>query len=269
MPIEVGNDVIPGFHYSEAQRARFDEEGYLLFPQFLSPSGLERCRARCDEVIARCHPSRPTEMIISAHVQEPWLLALACQPALLDIVEAHVGPDIVLWGTHMLCKPPNHGRSIPWHQDAPYFTVRGRYAPTLWLAFDDIGPDNGGLRVLPGAHKLGMLPTIESGRTDFERTIGEGVLARANVEPFDYRLSAGQLAMHDALMPHYSPPNGSSRWRRVVTFSYVSADGDLQPKTYADYRTHEPFERQFILVRGRDRSGRGLVCARDLLHEAL
>ena len=70
------------------------------------------------------------------------------------------------------------------------------------------------------------------------------------------RLEAGQLAMHDARMPHASPPNRSDRWRRVVTLSYVRADAELASNTYRDFETNEPFDRQFFLVRGEAPPGR-------------
>lgn len=245
----------PEFRYTEPERERFARDGYLIFPRFLSADGLARCQAQCDALLARRHENRRPEMILSAHVRERWLFELACEPQLLDLVEAHIGPNILLWGTHLLCKPPHDGKSIPWHQDESYFNNQGEFPPTLWVAFDDVDEENGGLTVLPGAHRRGMLPITDSGRTDFEKTI-DVAHAAPDIEPVHYRLRAGQLAMHDARMPHCSPPNRSDRWRRVVTISYIAADAELAERTYRDFQTDEAFERRYYLVRGEAPPGR-------------
>jgi hypothetical protein len=257
----------PEFEYTEPLRRRFERDGFLIFPAFLTTEGLARCQRECDALLERRHPDRPAEMIISAHVRDRWLFELACEPKLLDIVEAHIGPNILLWSTHLLCKPPGAGRSIPWHQDAPYFHLRGICPPTLWIAFDDIDEDNGGLAVLPGMHTHGLFPTVDSGRTDFEKELAiEGIAP--GIDPVYYHLRAGQLAMHHPRMPHWSPPNRSNRWRRVVTASYINADAELATRTYSDYQTNEPFERRFYLVRGEAPTGRTYARAPEGFPEA-
>ena len=163
-------------------------------------------------MIVGCLSSRPSR---SCSISSRWYL----------------GPNILLWSTHLLCKPPGDGRSIPWHQDESYFNIRGKYPPTFWLAFDDVDEHNGGLTVLPGMHKYGLFPTVDSGRTDFNKGLAMEEIA-PEVNPVHYRMLAGQLGMHHPRMPHASPPNHSDRWRRVVTFSYVNADAELATRTY-------------------------------------
>lgn len=238
----------PTFQYTAAQREQYEHDGYLLFPRFLSEEGLARCRRECDALMERLHPDRPPEMILSAHVQDRWLFELATEPKLLDLIEAHIGPNLLLWNSHLVCKPPAGGRSIPWHQDETYFNNKGRYPPTIWIALDDVDEHNGGLTVLPGQHRAGLASTLESGRTDFDLTFSPEALAE--VEPVHYVMQAGQLAMHHPRMPHCSPPNTSDRWRRVFTFHYIDAEAELATRTYSNYRTGEPFDRQFYLVRG-------------------
>ena len=71
-------------------------------------------------------------------------------------------------------------------------------------------------------------------------------------------MPAGGLAIHHTMIPHTSEPNASDRWRRVITFRYVAADGTFGAKQYPDYRTGESFDRAFYLVRGKDLAGKGL-----------
>ena len=60
------------------------------------------------------------------------------------------------------------------------------------------------------------------------------------------------------MTPHNSTPNKSDHWRRVLVFRYIAADGELAPSTYYNYRTNEPFDRVFYLVRGEDVNNLGL-----------
>ena len=53
-----------------------------------------------------------------------WMWALATHPAILDLVEAQVGPDIVLWSGGPGCKAPleqgadlQENGVIPMHQE--------------------------------------------------------------------------------------------------------------------------------------------------------
>ena len=46
---------------------------------------------------------------------------MASNPAILSRVADILGPDFVMWGSHMFCKMPNDGRAmrpVPLHQDA-------------------------------------------------------------------------------------------------------------------------------------------------------
>ena len=36
----------------------------------------------------------------------------------LDVVESIIGPDIALWSSHFICKPPGVGKRVPWHEDS-------------------------------------------------------------------------------------------------------------------------------------------------------
>ena len=97
----------------------YRRDGYQLLGTVISGPALESARANLDRLIASRHPNIGSDEIYSAHQQERWLLEIAASAPLLDAIEAQIGPDIVLWSTHLICKPPRTGRAIPWHQDRP------------------------------------------------------------------------------------------------------------------------------------------------------
>ena len=252
------------FHYGAEQHRSFEDQGFFIFEHFLSEEALATCSQHVDGMLSHRHPDVEPDVMISTHLQEPLLFALATQPKLLDLIEYHIGPNILLWASHLLCKPPNSGHVVPWHQDAPYFNFTGQFAPAVWIPFDDIDEDNGAMSVVPGWHKKGKLPTRPSnfpdGHTEgFNKEILPSALPD-DVEQrrMPYLLNAGQMAIHNSMIPHSSPPNRSHRWRRVLVLLFVSPDGQINGKTYKNYKTGEPFEREFILVRGEDIKGWGL-----------
>lgn len=247
------------FIYGDREHDKYLQEGYLVFDKFLTDECLARCRKECDRMIDQLQVGRSPELIIAAHQQEPWIFELSRAPQIVDMLEKQIGPNIVLWSTHMLCKAPRTGEFVPWHQDAPYWNVRGNFGPGIWIPFDDIDDDNGAMAVLPGWHTKGTLARRDSGLDGFNEEI------HPNAMPDDldelkvaYTLRAGQAAIHNVMMPHASPPNRSDRWRRVLVLRYIAAGGEFGHKTYEDYRTGVPFDRQYILVRGEDMAHQGL-----------
>jgi ectoine hydroxylase-related dioxygenase (phytanoyl-CoA dioxygenase family) len=247
------NWIHPQFRYTDAEHDRYERLGYCLFPRFLTAGAVEHCRGELNRMLERLQPGRSPDEIYSAHQQEPWIFDLATQPSILDMIERQVGPNVVLWSSHLICKPPRTGRAIPWHQDAPYWNVSGNLSGAVWIAFDDIGADNGGMAVLPGWHNKGTLQVRERGTSFFNDEIDPSALPPdPDAVKVQYTFPAGGAATHHVMIPHNSIPNTSDRWRRVLVLRYTAADGVMGDKLYEDYRTGAKFPREFYLVRGQD-----------------
>jgi len=245
-------------------RSQFDRFGYVFLGRMLSDEQVEEARTHLTRMFMQLHPALRPDEIYSAHQQEPWLLDMATNTNLLDAVERVIGTNIVLWSTHLICKPPHTGRAIPWHQDGTYWNLTGPMV-SVWLTFDDVDDENGTMYVLPGHHKR-VFGRRATGDEFFDEEIKPDSLPEdIDDRAIAYRLRAGEAAMHHVLIPHRSPPNRSNdRWRRVLVLRYMTSDGEMGPKQYPDYRTNEPFDRQYILVRGTDDHSRGLVSLTDL-----
>jgi len=151
------------------------------------------------------------------------------QPFILDLVEQVIGPDIVLWGSQVFCKPAHIGREIPWHQDGEYWPIRPLATCSVWIALDDATPENGCMRFIPGSHATGSLyPHHDSPRPD--RVLGLEVDAQA----FDAKaarddvLKAGQFSLHDVFLIHGSEPNRSTRRRAGCVIRYMPATSEFK-----------------------------------------
>ena len=134
-------------------------------------------------------------------------------PALLDLVEQVIGPDIVMWASAVFCKPAATGLEVPWHQDGQYWPIRPRATVTAWIALDDVDRDNGCMRVIPGSQRMGEFAHDVSDREDLvlSNVLNDPRIDLENIR--DITLRAGQLSLHDVNIVHGSQPNTSGRRR--------------------------------------------------------
>ncbi len=149
---------------SEAEVRQYRELGYLV-PSLRLPEPLvDGLRDALDRLIHDNPGVRP-EKLVSAHLSRSGgrandegvrgqadFLALAKNEQILDAVEQLIGPDIILWGCHVFCKPAGDGHETPWHQDGHYWPMRPLANCTVWVALDESSVDNGCLRVIPRSH---------------------------------------------------------------------------------------------------------------------
>ena len=96
------------------------------------------------------------------------------------------------------------------------------------VAVDDATIENGCLEVVSGAHH-------EVLAQDDRGCIAHDVVGHARVAPVELR--AGETLFFDALAPHRSGPNRSTRDRRALYPTYNGrSEGDLRDAYYAERR---------------------------------
>jgi len=137
---------------------------------------------------------------------------------IVGIVEQILGPDLKLFRNSLLLKPPEVGSVKGMHQDSPYWPIEPMELCSCWFALDDATPENGTMAVIPGAHKRGALPHVHV-TDDF--VVDERYYDMADTVVTPIRAGGG-LFFH-SLLPHYTAPNRSDKWRRAIALSYMSA----------------------------------------------
>lgn len=254
---------------SAAEVDRYRNQGYLVPPYQLPSAQLTRLRATLERLI-RENPGVRPEKLVSAHIEgmnnegvrgSSDFLDLARDPAILDMVEQVLGPDIILWGCHIFCKPAGDGLETPWHQDGHYWPIRPLATCTVWVALDDSVVENGCLRFIPGSHRARITHAhLREDRDDLvltQRTVETAFDAGAAA---DIELQAGQMSMHDVYLIHGATVNRSTRRRTGVALRYMPGtsvlERDLVP---GEGKTGVPVQwktRPLWLLRGHDRTGR-------------
>jgi len=143
---------------------------------------------------------------------------LGTHPNIVGIIEQILGPDLKMFRNSLLLKPPGVGSAKGMHQDSPYWPIEPMSLCSCWFALDDATPENGCMGVLPGWHQKGALPH-KSVTDDF--VIEEEYYDMSQMVMAPIRAGGG-LFFH-SLIPHYTAPNLSDKWRRAIALSYMSS----------------------------------------------
>ena len=239
----------------------FNERGYLCGYTVFQGAEVEQNREYFDGLLRNAAASGidPGYGIADYHVSCQKLYDIARNPAILEYVEDLLGPNVVLWHTHVFAKSAGETKSVPWHQDATYWPLTPTKTITVWLAIDDSDRGNGALQVIPGTHK-GVLDYEVVDRNKTGNVLSKKILKIEQYgKPVCFELKAGQISIHPDMMAHGSEPNRSNRRRCGLTLRYCPVDVraflDGQREAQQDVRSYLDYNKKSVLVLGKDESG--------------
>lgn len=138
-----------------------------------------------------------------------WMDAFLHQ-GFLDVVEAILGPDIVLHHSKLFQKPAEAGAPFPMHQDWPYFPTAHDSMIAGIVHVSEATDQMGCLRVYPGSHRLGRVDGADGRRAN-------EVLLRYPIEKATVvEAEPGDVVFFHYFTLHGSMPNRSERTRKTV-----------------------------------------------------
>jgi non-haem Fe2+, alpha-ketoglutarate-dependent halogenase len=180
------------------------------------------------------------------HLVFPWINELMRNEAILDMVEDLIGPDIMVWSSHLYPKEPGDGRFISWHQDSAHWGLETDNILTVWVALTPATRNNGCMRMLPGSQTTGTVEHRDTWETKNILTRGQTIADTIDEERAVWvELEPGQASIHHLYMWHSSPPNVTDERRVAVALRYVTPRA-RQTRADRDFAT---------LVRGQDAYG--------------
>ncbi|MCB1498784.1 MAG: phytanoyl-CoA dioxygenase family protein [Bauldia sp.] len=136
--------------------------------------------------------------------KDAWFRGLMRRSPIFDVVAAVLGADCSLSSMNSLEPLRGHGRQTLHRDEGPVGPEGPVVVNSLW-AIDDISPNNGATRFVPGTHK-----TVELAGDDDPRVIQ--ITARA-----------GSVVVFDAHVLHAASKNISGDRRRAVHVYYTRA----------------------------------------------
>ncbi|MCR9255695.1 MAG: phytanoyl-CoA dioxygenase family protein [Alphaproteobacteria bacterium] len=253
---------------SASELETFRDKGWVV-PDYRLPADLvAEMRAEYDALLAR-NSHIASDIMLAPHQtdggsqgvigSQKWF-DFATHPDLLDIAGQLIGDDIILWGTTIFGKPAHNGKETPWHQDGEYYPIRPLETLTIWIPLDDVTPENGPMRFIPGSHKAHELFSHSWVAGD-DKTINLVCDAdhfdEATAE--DLILEAGQVSFHDVYMIHGSRANRTDRRRAAFIVRLMPASSFYDHALGTEIGKQHPAQgygvRPLYLVRGVDRHG--------------
>jgi ectoine hydroxylase-related dioxygenase (phytanoyl-CoA dioxygenase family) len=199
-------------------RARFAEDGFVIFRNVIDPDLIAEASAHVDWLIAKNPDTNPEELM--EVITDPFWVRLISDDRLLDVAQIFVGPDIALFASHYICKPAFSGRPVLWHQDSAFWPLDPMKVVTLWLAVDESTTENGCVQVIPGSHRDGTYAMRP--REDVANLFGQEAATDVDEsKAVDMVLRPGDVEVHDPEIIHGSRANNSPKRRCGLTIRYI------------------------------------------------
>ncbi|MEO1550352.1 MAG: phytanoyl-CoA dioxygenase family protein [Pseudomonadota bacterium] len=198
---------------------------------------------------------------VNGHVVIPLLAQVARTPAILDAVEAVLGPNLLAWSVELFIKEPHSQKTVSWHQDITYWGMgETDDEVTAWIALSDVTVQAGCMRFIPGSHKGGIAVHADTFDQDNLLSRGQTIEGIDESQARDGPLRPGEMSLHHGRCFHASGANGSDDRRIGLAIRYVTPE----------VRDHAPGRDWAMPVRGEVPAG-GWDCIagpRDLFHPA-
>lgn len=205
----------------------YRREGYLPGRPILAETEALRLRDAC---IATCAEERKeggrrqASNRVKPYLLFDWAAKLVRDAAILDAVEALIGPDILVFHTTVWFKESGGEKYVPWHQDATYFGLAPFEHVTAWTALTPSTPDNGCVQVAPRTHLNGQRGHLDE--RDERAMLSRGQTLNETIDEsqaVDLLMRPGDVSFHHTLLAHRSAPNRSEAPRIGVGISYIPA----------------------------------------------
>ena len=235
---------------TDAERAQFNEQGYLIVEDALAPGQV----ASLTEITDRIHQARVAEGFDGAKAlfypnfipDSPLFADLVDYEKILPKVWGILGWNIYLYHAHLIVTPPSgqlrDDKTFGWHQDSGRVNVeieshpRPRLSLKVAYFLSDISePGRGNFWIIPGSHLRDTLERPEDGVGQPEGAIP------VCVRP-------GTAVFFDRRLWHTASPNWSDVTRKVLFYGYgyrwIRTKDDMTVQDL--WETSDPIRRQLL-----------------------
>ena len=224
---------------SDAQRAFYAENGYLMIENAVTPDQLDRLRAITARLIDASRtvsesndvydldkghgPDSPRLTRIKIpHKQDPYFWEVLRHSTITQVLNDLLGPDTTILTSKLNTKAPGGGRAVEWHQDWAFYPHTNDDLLAFGLMLEDVDDANGPLMVIPGTHRGPVLDHTSNGV--FAGAIDPDDPAFDREKIVTLTGKAGSMTVHHARLLHGSAPNRSDRARMILFYECASAD---------------------------------------------
>lgn len=231
---------------ADALRSEFDKNGFVILPGFVDLVRVSQLRRIAESELAAGRP--PVEYESDLHypgapasrsapgggtirrLLDAWSRAgeireWATDTALASCLNRLLGPELVMPRAHHNCimtKQPRYSSATGWHQDIRYWSFEKPELISAWLALDAETPENGGLWLIPGSHRMAFSEARFDEKKFFRSELTENdEVIRTRVA---VRLNPGDVLLFHCMTLHAAQHNSTDKTKYSLVFSYRAAD---------------------------------------------
>jgi len=231
---------------SNEQKAEFWDSGVILIASAYSAKALEPLRQQQqrwidesrqhDGPFGRMSDGRPRFDVEPGHGADNPALRRVASPEeisaeylgllqggpMLEAVADLLGDNLRFHHAKLNSKLPGSGTTVKWHQDFTFDPHSNDDCITALLFFDDITPDIGPLRVVPGSHRGPLYSLWQDGK--FTGVVADEVAASCEARAIECLGPAGSLCLMHTRSLHASAENQTTRSRTLYIATLTAAD---------------------------------------------
>ncbi|MGD2171635.1 MAG: phytanoyl-CoA dioxygenase family protein [Gammaproteobacteria bacterium] len=179
-------------------------------------------RPRFDVEPGHCDSTPALRRVASPEEISPAFLDILLDGPMLEAVADLLGDDLRFHHAKLNSKLPGSATRVKWHQDFTYDPHSNDDCITAMLFLDEITPELGPLRVVPGSHH-GPLYSLWHDDV-FTGAVAEEVAAACDREATDCPGGAGSLCLMRTRVLHASAENRGARPRTLYIATLTAAD---------------------------------------------
>ena len=229
--------ISPTFILDEETIASYRRDGFVHIPGVLNADEVERYRSALAGVYERGTEmsddpayTRIFKQVIQVWKIDPVLRELTFHEGLARYATQLAGVPLRLWHDHMLVKKPHNGAATEYHQDAPYWPLRGsRASLSVWIALVDVPVERGCMSFIPGQQDRHDIRPIDlKDKTDMFAAAEDLTYARRVTVP----LRAGDVTFHNGYTPHTANANDTDEYRWALVTAYIDREATFSGATH-------------------------------------
>jgi phytanoyl-CoA hydroxylase len=226
------------------QIMQYEKDGFIIIPQGCSDDLMDAFNSHIhsirsndpipqwaaphvgSEVKEITEKQRFSLRLFNPHLHDGFSLQVMKLPIVRGALAQILGDEAVgVQSMYFYKDPGTPGQAA--HQDYHYIRNNPNTLTAAWVAMEYTNEENGCLYVIPGTHKLGLLP---HGKV---KNLAEHEPWTDETEGIDLTqeipviLNKGDILIFDSLLIHSSTRNRSERWRRSYVCHYIRHDSTI------------------------------------------
>ena len=219
---------IPSPNIDDRQLSAYEKDGVICLRGAFDSGWIELLRRASDDAMA--NPGPNAELYGDQDTRgffgdlDIWTRNPDFRSFVLNSPAAEIAASVMqsskatFFYDQLLVKEPGTQERTPWHQDQPYWAVKGRQICSVWLSMDPV-PEEISLEFVRGSHHWGEFnPQHFDDHTPYE---GTGLPTLPDIESdrlsYDiarFELGPGDCLIFQAMIAHGAPGNWSTTDRR-------------------------------------------------------